>query len=334
MGVSVVTQPAFDTAPTGLPDAAADIVRELTGSSAIVSERVLAGMMTFKCRVITVGGHDVMVRFYPAGRASVVHQEPDLLALCAQVGLPVPRPIGDSRTGPPAPLAYFAYPRIEGATLAQRLPDLDGRQSQNLAEDLAEHLVRLQHVSFKGAGDLISATAALDEDWAVFVARSMHEGMDAVREHRLLSPRLIDRLEHVVQFGAPSPAAQTGRLVWGDINFENVLITEDGTVAALIDFEGCLSGDPLATLGYCQAAHGSTPFFKLLLDALPAAGTVQQRATIAWYAVLRTLRLARYAHIALPTGRPRDPLIRILPGLEEAVLILEATHYWRMKRRK
>ncbi len=292
----------------------------------MASERVLAGMMTFKCRVRTTGGHDVMVRFYPEGRTSVVRQEPDLLALCAQAGLPVPRPIGDSRTGPPAPLAYVAYPRIEGTTLAQRLPDLDVRQCQNLAEDLAEHLARLQTVSFRGAGDLISATAALDEDWAVFVDHSMREGMQTVREHRLLSPRLIDTLEHVMQFGSPAPATQTGRLVWGDINFENVLVAEDGTVVALIDFEGCLSGDPLATLGFCQAVHGPTPFFKLLLDASPAAGTGQQRASIAWYAVLRTLRLARYAHMALPTGHPRDPLIRILPGLEEAVSILRAAH--------
>lgn len=321
-----MTRTAFDTAPPGLPDAAAAIVRELTHSRVVKSERVLAGLMTFKFRVMTADGHDIIVRFYPAGRTSLVRQEPDLLALCAASGLPVPRPIGDSRTGPPAPLAYVAYHRIAGVTLAQRLPHLDERESRQLAEDLALQLSRLQQVGFNGAGELISATAALDEEWAAFVDRSMRQGLDAVREHSLLSPRLIGALERVVLCGAPEPAVATGRLVWGDINFENVLVAEDATVAALIDFEGCLSGDPLATLGYCQAAHGPSPFFRLLLDASTETKPARWRAGIAWYAVLRTMRLARYAHLALPTGRPRDPLIRILPGLEEAVSILQAGH--------
>ncbi|MCV2420237.1 phosphotransferase family protein [Paucibacter sp. DJ2R-2] len=319
-----MTEQAFDTAPPGLTDAAAAIAGELTGSRVLKSERVLAGMMTFKCRVMTAGGHDVMVRFYPPGRTSLVHQEPDLLRLCSDLGMPVPRPIGDSRTGPPAPLAYVAYPRIAGVTLAQRLPHLDERQRRLLAEDLARHLAGLQQLGFSGAGELISATEALDEEWGVFVDRCMHQGLDAVREHSLLSPQLIGALESVVLPGAPEPAVVTGRLVWGDINFENVLVADNATVAALIDFEGCLSGDPLATLGYCQAVHGPSPFFRLLLDASPGAEPGRQRAGIAWYAVLRAMRLARYAHLALPTGRPRDPLIRILPGLEEAVSILQA----------
>jgi aminoglycoside phosphotransferase (APT) family kinase protein len=311
-----------DSATVDLTTVAAAVVADLMGTAIHTSERVHRGLMTFKCRVRTERGDDIMVRFYPSGRSSVVHYEPDLLVRCRQAGLPVPVTIGDSRTGPPAPLNYVAYFRIEGETLADRLPTLDQLQRQHLAADLASHLYHLQELTFKGAGDLESGTAGSDASWETFVRHSMYVGLDAIREHALLEPSLGSALERVVRAGPPASSRMTDRLVWGDINFENILVTERATVAGLIDFEGCLSGDPLATLGYCQAVHGPDPFFSMLLRAWPSSRTARD-ASVAWYALLRVLRLARYAHLALPTGLPRDPLIRIMPGIASAISTLD-----------
>lgn len=312
-----------DADPTDLPAAAASVVANLMGAAVRTSVRIQRGMMTFKCRVQTERGDDIMVRFYPAGRSSVVHQEPDLLVRCREAGLPVPKIVGDSRTGPPAPLSYLAYFRIGGETLADRLPLLDDTQSQYLAADLARHLRCLQEVKLEGAGELASGTSAFDTAWSAFVEHSMNVGLKAIRQHDLLTPSLLSALERAVRAGPPAPASATGRLVWGDINFENILVTEQGAVAGLIDFEGCLSGDPVATLGYCQAVHGPEPFFHMLLRAWPDVESIQDHARVAWYALLRALRLARYAHLALPTGRPRDPLIQIMPGVISAINTLE-----------
>ncbi|MDP9123078.1 MAG: phosphotransferase [Pseudomonadota bacterium] len=313
-----------DTAPAGLPAMAAAVVAGLTGSIVRESERIHRGMMTFKCRVRTGSGDELMVRFYPATRSALVHQEPDLLARCRQAGLPVPVVIGDSRTGPPAPLAYVVYRRIAGETLTDRLPGLDGTQRARLAADLAMHLHRLKDVVFDGAGDLLSGSTGRDITWTQFVDRSLREGLEAIRRHGLLEDSLASALERVVRAGWPAHALVATRLVWGDINFENILVTDEATVAGLVDFEGCLSGDPLATLGYLGAVHGTDPFFGLLIRAWSMDRYPQDDVCIAWYALVRALRLARYAHLPLPTGRPRDPLIQIVPGIVPAISTLDA----------
>lgn len=312
------------TAPKGLPEAAAAVVRGLLGQPVESSERVDRGMMTFKCRVRTLSGDDVMVRFYPAGRASVVNQEPDLLIRCRLAGLPVPVSIGDSRTGPPAPWAYIAYRRIAGETLADRLPRLQDSQREQLARNLARLLSRLESINLDGSGELLSGEAADDIAWTVFVVQCMQAGLESVKRHVLLPASLTAMLERVLGNSPTRVTRPTNRLIWGDINFENILVTDDGMVSGLIDFEGCLSGDPLATLGYCQAVHGPNPFFQTLVDVWGAAtGTQPDPQCVAWYALLRAMRLARYAHLPLPTGRSRDPLIDILPGITPALLLLD-----------
>ncbi|KAF7963941.1 hypothetical protein AWV80_04085 [Cupriavidus sp. UYMU48A] len=161
--------------------------------------------------------------------------------------------------------------------------------------------------------------AALDASWDAFVHDEMHSGLESIRRHRLLEPKLVQEIERVIRAGQPASARATRRLIWGDVNFGNILVKEDGCVAGLIDFEGCLSGDPLATLGYAAAVHGPDPFFSQVLRAWPQRLAKEEDDLIAWYALLRALRLARYAHLPLPTGRPRDPLVHIVPGIIPAL---------------
>lgn len=312
-------------APIGeLSAAAALVVSRLLGHSVLSSELVRRGLMTFKCHVTTAQGEAYMVRFYPAGRSSVVRQEPDLLARCRAAGLPVPQVIGDSRQGPPAPLSYVVYRRIEGETLADRLATLGDHQHRKLATELAGLLQRLRDITFDGAGELISATAASDASWRGFVERSMRHGLQAIEHHALLAPDLATALRQTLASGPPVPLRETTCLVWGDINFQNILINPSGTIAGLIDFEGCLSGDPVATWGYAQAVHGTQPFFGLMMGAAQQAGLAQEIELVAWYALLRAMRLANYAHLALPTGRARDPFIQIVPGIVPALSVLES----------
>lgn len=301
-----------------LTEVAGRIAAELLGARVHVVEWLHHGMMTFKCRVRTER-EDVIVRFYPSSRSTLVDQEPDLLLRCRRAGLPVPQLIGDSRTGPRAPLNYIVYRRIEGETLADRLPSFDPVRRMVLAEDLARHLDHLQILTFEGAGELISCMAARDTSWESFVDDAMRSGMLSIHRHDLLEPALAADLERVIRSGAPAPIRAKRRLVWGDINFGNVIVGEDGRVAGLIDFEGCLSGDPLATIGYAAAVHGTDPFFALLRQALPTPLSEEAEDMVAWYALLRALRLAVFAHLPLPTGRPRDPFVNIVPGIIPAL---------------
>jgi len=305
--------------------AAASIVTELLDTRVLAVELLHQGMMTHKCRVYTEGGEDVIVRFYPLSRSALVNQEPDLLLRCHHAGLPVPQPIGDSRSGPSAPLNYVVYRRIDGKTVANQLPHFDQARRCILAEDLALHLHHLQNIAFEGSGELASSTTAKYASWSSFVEDAMYAGMAAIKQHMLLEPQLINDIERVIHLGLPAFARAPQRLVWGDINFGNILVRADGHIAGLIDFEDCMSGDPLATIGYAAAVHGTNPLLSELQQAWPASLTKDDKYFIAWYALLRSLRLALYAHLPLPTGRPRDPLIRIVPGIIPALRRIAAT---------
>ena len=316
------TDRRFQTASSGgtnLPCEASRIVAELLGGKVNSVQTIRRGLMTFKFLVKREGGQRVIVRFYPSIRASVVNQEPDLLARCYNVGIPVPRVIADSRTGPSSELAYIVYHMIEGSPLFEHLATFDSDQQSSLAASIALQLYNLRDIKFEGCGALKTGHIALDSTWDMFVEHSLRDGMKAVRKHSLLDKIMTIELQRIVNRGFPTCRQSKHSLVWGDINFENIIVDSTSRLAGLIDFESCLSGDPLATLGYCFAAHGTETFCSKVLNAWPEPLGIQELRLVFFYAVLRSLRLACYAHLPLPTGYARDPLTSIFPGLIPAL---------------
>jgi aminoglycoside phosphotransferase (APT) family kinase protein len=314
-------QPA-PPAPGGLLGEARRIVSEIVGNSVHSAVEIRRGRMTFKYSVQTAVGDCFVVRFYPARRATVVDVEPDLLRRCRRAGMPVPVVIADSRQGPRATLSYVIYQWIEGKMLSECLTALSEPQQKDLARELAGLVYDLQQVELRGFGELSTAETAPDASWLEFVNACCQSGLQALKKHALLDDSQIRELEVVVTRTGRLLHRSKPQLVWGDISFDNVLVAPSGRVAGLIDFEGCLGGDGLATLGYCFAIHGNQPFCAALNDAWPAPLALDDRQRVFFYAILRGLRLAPYAHQPLPTGYPRDPLTRIFPGLVPALSML------------
>ncbi len=62
---------------------------------------------------------------------------------------------------------------------------------------------------------------------------------------------LIDRLHQ--HFTSHTPRQQHASLVHGDYRLGNCITAADGTIAAVLDWEICTLGDPLADLGYLLA---------------------------------------------------------------------------------
>jgi aminoglycoside phosphotransferase (APT) family kinase protein len=309
-----------------LSETAAIIVAEMVNCGIRTTRAIKWGVMTFKCLVETQDGRRIVVRFYPETRESVVACEPDLLRRCRLAGLPVPIVLTDSRTGPKAPLAYVAYQLIEGHMLSAKLPGLDAVQQRVLAREIVDCISLFQKIPFDGYGELVTSDTARDSSWRAFVTRSVDAGLAATTRNSLLDPAAILTLNILGDRIKSLSIDGDSALVWGDINFDNILVDDAGRLAGLIDFESCLAGDPVATLGYCIAAQGFEPMCFELLDAWsrPMAGDLRHR--ILSYVILRGLRLASYAHRPLPTGHPRDPLDQIFPGLMPAIAELSAPH--------
>ena len=295
------------------------IVSDVSGRDIRLAQAILRGFMTFKYLVETVDQQRFIVRFYPPGRESVLNCEPDLLAHCRRAGVPVPVVVTDARTGPKATLAYVVYRVIEGTTLSEALPHLTASQAQVLASELATCLFELRKVELNGYGELITGDSAADQSWRGFVKRSFESGIESLEQTRLIDSSSLLRLQQLVNTTRDDVDWQSCQLVWGDISFANIIVNSSGHLAGLIDFESSLSGDPLATLGYCFACHGDHPFWETLVHHWPETFDDAARERILLYALLRGLRLAPYLDRPLPTGRPRDPLFEIFPGVELAI---------------
>jgi hypothetical protein len=182
-----------------------------------------------------------------------------------------------------------------------------------------EQLGRLRRIEFEGFGEPITATRAHEKSWEAFVKSSFKVGLHAVRSHSLLPPSWLKHFDRIVGLFAELPLDASPFLIWGDIQFDNILVNDDNQLAALIDFEGALSGDDVATLGYLFAKYGDSSPYRAFSKAWSASeGAVDQRR-VCLYAILRVLRIAPYAHRPLPNGRPHQPLIEVFQGLENAV---------------
>jgi aminoglycoside phosphotransferase (APT) family kinase protein len=180
----------------------------------------------------------------------------------------------------------------------------------------------MQSIDFEGSGELSTGLAARDRSWSAFVRECIAIGIDVVRRSALVDPQVAELLGAAAERAQRAHYPEASRLVWGDINFENILVDASGQVTGLLDFESCLSGEPLATLGYCSAVHGNQAFCRELLQAWPDELDESQQERVVLYAILRVLRLARYAHLPLPTGYARDPIVAIFPGLLPALSML------------
>jgi aminoglycoside phosphotransferase (APT) family kinase protein len=302
-----------------LDNAATAIVRETLGEPVVSARQLSGGVMTYRCLVETGSGARYMVRFYPPSRRHVVHYEPAVLRRCREAGVPVPEVVADSQTGPQATLAYMVYRRVDGDTLAERLDSLDFAAVDSVAQQVVAVLGLLNQCPVAGCGELLDACSARHATWIEFVTTSFDEGIETLRRCRVLEPPLLDRLialrDNLEAFEDSAPAG----LVWGDIAPDNIILDKHGRLAALIDFEGALAAEPVLNLGYAYSALAGTPFFDALLRRWPGAESEGLRRKVAFYAVLRAVRIARYADQPLPTGAPRMAVDRLLPGFVPAL---------------
>jgi aminoglycoside phosphotransferase (APT) family kinase protein len=304
---------------SSLRRAADRIIRHIVGSKPVRVERILEGVMTVKFAVQTPQDGTFIVRFYPRADARVIAYEPDLVRRLKAAGLPVAHVVGDSRSGPSSPLPYMVYEMLSGTTLRRRLSLLEASARTKVARQVADFLGTLHQLDVEGYGDLLSATAARFDSWLGFMDTSFAEGISAAQSHQSLPEALITGLKEIRQHLELFDGGGRCGLAWGDILTDNILVHEDGSLAGIVDFEGTLVAESWLNLGYCYAAYGPSGFFRDLKDAWPGSITPDTFDRVELYAVLRGVRIVKFAHQPLPAGHPREPLERTFPGFTIAV---------------
>ena len=299
---------------------AAKLMHHILGTGPIRVDYIPVGVMTWKFVVTDAGGSEYILRIYPAGRSDIVDVEPDVLRRCRRAGLCVAEVIADSRSGPHAEFSYIVYRRIPGKRLTLVLESLALRAKNHLAGEITQQLAMLDGLEMTGYGELHDCFHGKALAWNEFIDEAFRHGSEALHRNSLLPGSLLKRIAVLENRTGDFMPDMAPRLVWADINTDNILVDDEGGLTGLIDFESCLSGDGLLTLGYCAALYGRSGLAELLVSAYPKPIGPSELVLIDWYTVVRLLRIAPYhASGRLPTGHAFAPLLSTFAGFESAL---------------
>jgi len=210
---------------------------------------IAGGRSNITFRVVDANGMQMVLRRPPLGHvlatAHDMAREHRLISAVGQSNVPVPRTLGlctDVEVNG-APFYVMAY--VPGVVLDS--PDkgtlLSVKHRLTASEDLIDVLADLHAVDVDevGLGDLAKREGYVERQvkrWSTQWANSKTRELPAIDEVAAL-------------LGNNIPVQQGVSIAHGDYRFGNCLTDVDnGRIAAVLDWELCTLGDPLADLGY------------------------------------------------------------------------------------
>ncbi|MET8872040.1 phosphotransferase family protein [Nocardia sp. NPDC004604] len=209
------------------------------------AERVGIGQSNLTFLITDAEGRRWVLRRPPLGHllasAHDVAREARVMSALAPTDVPVPRvhdvrPEGDIRL---VLMEFVDGLVIDGVETAERLtPDL--RRSAGLS--LVQTLARIHAVD-------LEATALIDlASHKPYAERQLKRWSAQWEKSKTRDLPLVDRLTERLRTAVPEQRELA--LVHGDYNLRNVITTPDtGAIAAVLDWELCTLGDPLADIG-------------------------------------------------------------------------------------
>ena len=212
-------------------------------------ELIAGGRSNLTFRVTDANGMRMVLRRPPLGHvlatAHDMAREHRIISAVGSTGVPVPRCLGlctdEEVNGAP----FYVMAFVDGVVLDS--PDKGELLPQHLRTAASEHLVDVLadlhavDIDAVGLGDLAKREGYVERQvkrWSTQWENSKTRELPAIEEVSRLLSRDI-------------PVQQGVSIAHGDYRFGNVLTdVNQGRVAAVLDWELCTLGDPLADLGY------------------------------------------------------------------------------------
>jgi len=277
-------------------------------------ERIAGGHSNLTYRVTDATGRRWALRRPPLGsRLGSAHdmsREHRVVAALGPTEVPVAPVVGlcedEEVNGAPFYVMEFVEgPVLRGLGEAEVFPDEADRRA--IGERVADTLVAIHAVDpdAVGLGDL-----GRKQD---YVARQLHRWQGQWEKSKTRELAAVDRVHE--RLGARIPEQGPATLVHGDYRLDNMILTSGGEVAAVVDWELCTLGDPLADVG-------------LLVVYWPERGeapiALGQPANLARGFPTRTELIARYAE---RSGRDVSDLdFFVALGYWKLAIILEGVY--------
>jgi aminoglycoside phosphotransferase (APT) family kinase protein len=223
-----------------------------SASPPLTFERIAGGHSNLTFRVSDAGGNRWALRRPPLGKrlgsAHDMAREHKVVSALGPTNVPVAPVVGlcqdDSVTGAP----FYAMEFVEGPVLrglaeAEIFPEKGDRRAigQRVADTLAA--IHAVDPDAAGLGDL-----GRKED---YVARQLHRWQGQWEKSKTRELAAIDSVHERLSARIPKQGPAT--IVHGDYRLDNMILTASGEVAAVVDWELCTLGDPLADVGLLMA---------------------------------------------------------------------------------
>jgi len=210
---------------------------------------ITGGHSNLTYRVTDAAGRGLVLRRPPLGAvlatAHDMGREHRIIAALAGSGVPVPPALGlcTDEVVNGAPFYVMAF--VDGvvldtsATVREHVPEAVRR---GLGRHVIEVLARLHQVDVDavGLGDLGRREG--------YVPRQLKRWRTQWEKSKTRELPAMDAVYEALQSGIPEQAGAA--IVHGDYRLGNMLTGTDARIAAVLDWELCTLGDPLADLGY------------------------------------------------------------------------------------
>jgi len=211
-------------------------------------ERIAGGHSNLTFRVTDAAGRRWALRRPPLGKrlgsAHDMGREHRVVSALGATDVPVAPVVGlcedESVNGAP----FYAMEFVEGPVLrglaeAESFPE--GADRRAIGERVADTLVAIHAVDPDAAG---LGELGKKED---YVARQLHRWQGQWEKSKTRELPAVDAVHE--RLSARIPAQGPATIVHGDYRLDNMILTPGGEVAAVVDWELCTLGDPLADVG-------------------------------------------------------------------------------------
>ena len=229
---------------------------------------IAGGRSNLTFRVDDAAGSSWVLRRPPLGHvlatAHDMGREHRIIAGLAGTDVPVPRAVGICTDTEVNDAPFYVMEHLDGLVLrdagaaAQVSPEVRRRAGLSIAETLARiHAVDPDAV---GLGDLGRKEG--------YIARQLKRWNSQFESGR--TREVPEVTEAFQRLSAAIPEQRGATIVHGDYRLDNCMLRPDGTVMAVLDWEICTLGDPLADLGLLMVywTEADDPF-----AALPGSAT-------------------------------------------------------------
>ena len=201
--------------------------------------------LTFK--VSDAAGNEYVLRRPPLGHvlptAHDMSREHKIISALGATAVPVPEALGLCVDADVNEQSFYVMSFVDGrivrdASVAQSMTPDERRAA---GESLVDVLARIHDVDpdAVGLGDLGRKDG--------YIARQLKRWYSQFQQSKMREVPAVDEMHDFLVAHIPEQTAST--IVHGDYRLDNCILDQDGRVAAVLDWEICTLGDPLADIG-------------------------------------------------------------------------------------